>query len=141
LKHLRDIGNSVLVVEHDEDAIRAADYVVDMGPGAGVHGGEVVAEGTPEEIRLSKTSLTGAYLSGKRSIAIPKKRRARDPARTLVVKNARGNNLKNVTLNLPVGCRLHHRRIGIGQVHAHQRHALRGRRAPSLRLQRRTGSP
>ncbi|MCA1926472.1 MAG: excinuclease ABC subunit UvrA [Thiobacillus sp.] len=103
LKHLRDIGNSVLVVEHDEDAIRAADYVVDMGPGAGVHGGEVVAEGTPEEIRLAKTSLTGAYLSGRRSIALPLKRRARDPSRALIVKNARGNNLKNVTLELPVG--------------------------------------
>jgi excinuclease ABC subunit A len=72
LKHLRDIGNSVLVVEHDEDAIRAADYVVDMGPGAGVHGGEVVAEGTPEEIRLAQQSLTGQYLSGQRRIAIPK---------------------------------------------------------------------
>ncbi len=71
LKHLRDIGNSVLVVEHDEDAIRAADYVVDMGPGAGVHGGEVVAEGTPEEIRLAEHSLTGQYLSGRRSIAMP----------------------------------------------------------------------
>ncbi|HQT31916.1 MAG TPA: excinuclease ABC subunit UvrA [Thiobacillus sp.] len=103
LKHLRDIGNSVLVVEHDEDAIRAADYVVDMGPGAGVHGGEVVAEGTPEEIRLSEHSLTGQYLSGRRSIAIPTQRRAPDPERQLVVTNASGNNLKNVTLNLPVG--------------------------------------
>ena len=79
LKHLRDIGNSVLVVEHDEDAIRAADYVVDMGPGAGVHGGEVVAEGTPEAIRLAEHSLTGQYLSGRRRIAIPKKRRQPDP--------------------------------------------------------------
>jgi len=91
------------VVEHDEDAIRAADYVVDMGPGAGVHGGEVVAEGTPEEIRLSKHSLTGQYLSGHRRIAIPKKRRKTDPDRQLVVTRASGNNLKNVTLNLPVG--------------------------------------
>src|SRR3569832_474044 len=103
LKHLRDIGNSVLVVEHDEDAIRAADYVVDMGPGAGVHGGEVVAEGSPEEIRLSENSLTGQYLSGRRRIAIPKKRRQPDPERKLVVTNASGNNLKHVTLNLPVG--------------------------------------
>ena len=103
LKHLRDIGNSVLVVEHDEDAIRAADYVVDMGPGAGVHGGEIVAEGSPEEIRLSEASLTGQYLSGRRRIAIPKKRRPPDAERQLVVTNARGNNLKNVTLNLPVG--------------------------------------
>jgi excinuclease ABC subunit A len=103
LKHLRDIGNSVLVVEHDEDAIRAADYVVDMGPGAGVHGGEIVAEGTPEQIRLSEHSLTGQYLSGRRSIALPKKRREPDPKRMLQVTKASGNNLKNVTLNLPVG--------------------------------------
>ncbi|MFP5408919.1 MAG: excinuclease ABC subunit UvrA, partial [Gammaproteobacteria bacterium] len=103
LKHLRDIGNSVLVVEHDEDAIRAADYVVDMGPGAGVHGGEVVAEGTPEAIRLAEHSLTGQYLSGRRRIAIPKKRRKPDPERQLVVTDASGNNLKSVTLNLPVG--------------------------------------
>ncbi|MDO9467960.1 MAG: excinuclease ABC subunit UvrA, partial [Thiobacillus sp.] len=103
LKHLRDIGNSVLVVEHDEDAIRAADYVVDMGPGAGVHGGEVVAEGTPEAIRLAEHSLTGQYLSGRRRIAIPKTRRQPDPERQLVVTDARGNNLKHVTLNLPVG--------------------------------------
>ncbi|MBI1285710.1 MAG: excinuclease ABC subunit UvrA [Thiobacillus sp.] len=103
LKHLRDIGNSVLVVEHDEDAIRAADYVVDMGPGAGVHGGEVVAEGSPEAIRLSEHSLTGLYLSGRRAIAIPKQRRAPDPERQLVLTDASGNNLKEVTLNLPVG--------------------------------------
>jgi excinuclease ABC subunit A len=103
LKHLRDIGNSVLVVEHDEDAIRAADYVVDMGPGAGVHGGEVVAEGTPEEIRMSEQSLTGQYLSGQRRIAIPEVRRQPDPERKLVVTDASGNNLRNVTLNLPVG--------------------------------------
>ena len=103
LKHLRDIGNSVLVVEHDEDAIRAADYVVDMGPGAGVHGGEVVAEGTPEAIRLSEHSLTGQFLSGRRRIASPEKRRQPDPERQLVVTDASGNNLKNVTLNLPVG--------------------------------------
>jgi len=103
LKHLRDIGNSVLVVEHDEDAIRAADYVVDMGPGAGVHGGEVVAEGTPEAIRMSEHSLTGQFLSGRRRIASPEKRRQPDPERQLVVTDATGNNLKNVTLNLPVG--------------------------------------
>jgi excinuclease ABC subunit A len=103
LKHLRDIGNSVLVVEHDEDAIRAADYVVDMGPGAGVHGGEVVAEGTPEEIRLAQQSLTGQFLSGERRIAIPEKRRQPDPERQLVVTDASGNNLRHTTLNLPVG--------------------------------------
>ncbi len=103
LKHLRDIGNSVLVVEHDEDAIRAADYVVDMGPGAGVHGGEIVAEGTPEEIRMSEDSLTGQYLSGRRAIGIPKKRRVPDPERHLVLTGASGNNLQNVTLDLPLG--------------------------------------
>jgi len=93
----------VLVVEHDEEAIRAADYVVDMGPGAGVHGGEVVAEGTPEEIRMSEASLTGQFLSGRRRIAIPEQRRQPDAERQLVVTHASGNNLKNVTLNLPVG--------------------------------------
>ncbi len=103
LKHLRDIGNSVLVVEHDEDAIRAADYVVDMGPGAGVHGGEVVAQGTPEEIRLAEHSLTGQYLTGRRAIAIPKKRRRVNLERRLVLTDAHGNNLKHVTLDLPLG--------------------------------------
>ncbi len=103
LKHLRDIGNSVLVVEHDEDAIRAADYVVDMGPGAGVHGGEVVAQGTPEEIRLAENSLTGQYLTGRRAIAIPKKRRRVNNERRLVLTDAHGNNLKHVTLDLPLG--------------------------------------
>jgi excinuclease ABC subunit A len=103
LKHLRDIGNSVLVVEHDEDAIRAADYVVDMGPGAGVHGGEVVAQGTPEEIRLAEHSLTGQYLTGRRAIAIPKARRRVNNERRLVLTDAHGNNLKHVTLDLPLG--------------------------------------
>jgi excinuclease ABC subunit A len=103
LKRLRDMGNSVIVVEHDEDAIRVADYVVDMGPGAGEHGGQVVAEGTPEQIRASEQSLTGAYLSGRRSIPVPKKYRAPDPKRMLHIKGACGNNLKNVDLNLPVG--------------------------------------
>ncbi|MGB7432025.1 MAG: ATP-binding cassette domain-containing protein, partial [Ahrensia sp.] len=93
----------VLVVEHDEEAIRAADYVIDMGPGAGVHGGEVVAEGTPEAIRMSEHSLTGQYQSGRRRIAIPTTRRQPDPERQLVVTDASGNNLKHVTLNLPVG--------------------------------------
>lgn len=103
LKHLRDIGNSVLVVEHDEDAIRAADYVVDMGPGAGVHGGEVVAQGTPEEIRLAENSLTGQYLTGRRAIAIPKARRHVNNERRLILTDAHGNNLKHVTLDLPLG--------------------------------------
>ena len=103
LKRLRDLGNSVIVVEHDEDAINMADYVVDMGPGAGEHGGQIVAEGTPAEIRKSSQSLTGQYLSGKKSIAIPKKRMKFDADRKLVIRGASGNNLKNVTLTLPIG--------------------------------------
>jgi excinuclease ABC subunit A len=103
LKRLRDLGNSVIVVEHDEDAILTADYVVDMGLGAGVHGGEIIAQGTPEEIKASAASLTGQYLSGKLSIAVPTKRRAPDPKRILKVIGASGNNLKNVSLDLPVG--------------------------------------
>jgi excinuclease ABC subunit A len=103
LKRLRDLGNSVIVVEHDEDAINAADYVVDMGPGAGEHGGQVVAQGTPEEIRRASESLTGQYLSGKKQIAIPKKRTKIDMRKVLTIKGASGNNLKNVKLTLPVG--------------------------------------
>jgi excinuclease ABC subunit A len=103
LKHLRDLGNSVIVVEHDTDAILAADHVVDMGPGAGEHGGQVVAEGTPEEIRHAPHSLTGQYLAGHRQIPLPLRRHAVDPKRLLVVEDATGNNLKNVTLKLPVG--------------------------------------
>ena len=103
LRHLRDLGNSVIVVEHDEEAIAIADYVIDIGPGAGVHGGAVVAQGTPEEIRQDPNSLTGQYLSGKKSIAIPKKRHKPDPKRWLTLTGASGNNLKNVTLKLPVG--------------------------------------
>ncbi|PQO91892.1 excinuclease ABC subunit UvrA [Massilia phosphatilytica] len=103
LKHLRDIGNSVLVVEHDEDAIRTADYIVDMGPGAGVHGGSVIAEGSLKDIMKSKESLTAAYLSGKKKIHVPKKRTQADPDRQLVITGATGNNLKNVSLELPVG--------------------------------------
>lgn len=103
LEQLRNIGNTVIMVEHDEDAIRCADYVVDIGPGPGIHGGEIVAEGTPEAIIKNKNSLTGDYLSGRKSIEVPKKRRLADPERQLVVTGACGNNLKNVTLNLPVG--------------------------------------
>ena len=103
LKRLRDMGNSVIVVEHDEDAIMSADYVVDMGPGAGEHGGTVVAEGTPEEICANKQSLTGDYLAGRCSIPAPKKYRTPDPERMLQIKGACGNNLKQVTLDLPVG--------------------------------------
>ncbi len=103
LKHLRDIGNSVLVVEHDEDAIRTADYVVDMGPGAGVHGGEVIAEGTLKDILKNKHSLTAKYLNGTLKIAVPEKRHPADPNRQLVITGATGNNLKKVSLKLPVG--------------------------------------
>ncbi len=103
LKRLRDIGNSVIVVEHDQDAIMAADYVVDIGPGAGEHGGRIVAEGTPAAIKENHNSLTGEYLSGKRQITYNKKRTSPDPARWLKLSGAKGNNLKNVTLKLPVG--------------------------------------
>ena len=103
LVHLRDLGNSVIVVEHDEDAIRAADYVIDMGPGAGEHGGEVVACGTPAQVEQNPASLTGQYLTRKRSIALPEKRLKPDAARELVIRGASGNNLKNVDLHLPVG--------------------------------------
>ena len=103
LKRLRDIGNSVIVVEHDQDAIMAADYVVDIGPGAGEHGGQIVAEGTPEQIKANLNSLTGEYLSGKRQITYNKKRTAPDPARWLKMSHATGNNLRDVTLKLPVG--------------------------------------
>ncbi len=103
LKRLRDLGNSVIVVEHDEEAINAADYVVDMGPGAGAHGGMIVAEGTPAQIKKSSQSLTGQYLSGKKQINVPKSRFKFDKKKQLVIKGARGNNLKNVTLELPVG--------------------------------------
>ena len=103
LKSLRDLGNSVIVVEHDEEAIHAADYVVDMGPGAGVHGGEVVAQGTPTEIERNPASLTGQYLAGRRRIAVPAKRRRPDPAKILRIVGARGNNLQGVTAGIPVG--------------------------------------
>ena len=103
LKQLRDIGNSVIVVEHDEDAIRSADYVVDIGPGAGIHGGFVVAEGTPKQVANNPASMTGDYLSGRRRIEAPGKQRPFDPERVLTLSGARGNNLKDVTLELPVG--------------------------------------
>jgi len=103
LKHLRDIGNTVIVVEHDEDAILQADYVVDIGPGAGVHGGHIVAQGTPDEIMASSDSITGQYLTGVRQIPMPKARRKRDKDRQLVVVGARENNLKDVTAELPLG--------------------------------------
>ncbi|OFW87147.1 MAG: excinuclease ABC subunit A, partial [Alphaproteobacteria bacterium RIFCSPHIGHO2_02_FULL_46_13] len=107
LNHLRDIGNTVLVVEHDEDAIRAADYLVDMGPGAGIHGGQVVAMGTPEEVFKSKDSITAAYMNGKREISVPTTRRSgkmRGKKQELLrVVGATGNNLKNITAEIPLG--------------------------------------
>jgi excinuclease ABC subunit A len=103
LVRLRDLGNSVIVVEHDEDAIRQADYVVDLGPGAGVHGGRIVAEGTPADIEQSAESLTGQYLSGRLSIPVPLLRTPRDPKRVLRVRGATGNNLKDVTAEFPIG--------------------------------------
>ncbi len=103
LTYLRDLGNTVIVVEHDEEAIRTADHVVDIGPGAGVHGGEVVAQGTAEEVAANPASLTGKYLSGERAIGVPLMRTPVDDKRLLVLEGARGNNLKNVRLEIPVG--------------------------------------
>jgi excinuclease ABC subunit A len=101
LRHLRDIGNTVLVVEHDEETILEADHVIDMGPGAGIHGGEVVAQGTPAEIMANPNSLTGRYLSGELSIPVPEKRRK--PARSLRIVGATGNNLKEIEVDIPLG--------------------------------------
>jgi excinuclease ABC subunit A len=103
LQRLRDLGNTVLVVEHDEDAIRAADHLIDMGPGAGVHGGKIVASGTPKEVMKAKNSLTADYLTGKKEIKIPKKRRSGKKGQHLKLTGASGNNLKNVTGEIPLG--------------------------------------
>ena len=103
LIHLRNLGNTVIVVEHDEDAIRVADHIVDIGPGAGVHGGNVIAQGTAEEITQVEESLTGQFLSGKQKIEIPAKRMPYDASKVLTLKGARGNNLKGVQLDVPVG--------------------------------------
>ncbi len=103
LMHLRDLGNTVIVVEHDEDAIRQADFVLDIGPGAGVHGGQVVASGTPEDIMACTSSLTGDYLSGRRRIEIPKKRIKADLKKMLTLKGCSGNNLKNIDVSIPCG--------------------------------------
>jgi len=103
LTHLRNIGNTVIVVEHDEDAIRQADHVIDIGPGAGVHGGQVIAQGDVNAIMATDGSITGEYLSGKREIAVPPERHPVDPDRMFRITGARGNNLKSVTLELPVG--------------------------------------
>ncbi len=103
LTHLRDLGNTVIVVEHDEDAIRLADFVVDIGPGAGVHGGQIIAKGTPQQIMANPDSLTGQYLSGKLRIEVPNKRTPYNKKQQLVLEGATGNNLKSVTLRLPLG--------------------------------------
>ncbi|MGD7035169.1 excinuclease ABC subunit UvrA [Methylotuvimicrobium buryatense] len=103
LFRLRDLGNTVIVVEHDEDAIRSADHIVDIGPGAGIHGGRIVAQGSPQDIIDSPDSLTGQYLSGKQMIVIPKSTTPVDPEKRIVIRNAQGNNLKNVDIALPVG--------------------------------------
>ncbi|MGB1142546.1 MAG: excinuclease ABC subunit UvrA, partial [Halioglobus sp.] len=103
LTHLRDLGNTVLVVEHDEDAIRSADHIIDIGPGAGVHGGRIVAAGRQQDIIKNKDSLTGAYLSGERRIEVPRERTPVDSKRLLQLEGARGNNLQDVTLEIPLG--------------------------------------
>jgi len=103
LKHLRDLGNTVIVVEHDEDAIRAADYVVDIGPGAGIHGGQIIAQGTPAEVISHPDSITGRYLSGIETIPLPESRCTQEPDKQLIIENARGHNLKNINVSIPVG--------------------------------------
>jgi excinuclease ABC subunit A len=103
LQQLRDLGNTVIVVEHDEEAIRAADHVIDLGPGAGAHGGHLVAQGTPAEVAATPASVTGQYLSGRRRIALPALRMRPDPARELNIVNAHGNNLRNVSVRIPLG--------------------------------------
>ena len=130
LRRLRDLGNTVIVVEHDEDAIFAADYVVDVGPGAGVHGGEIVAKGTPAEIIANPNSLTGHYLSGERTVAIPPRRRAADPGRELTHRRrARQQPEKCDGDDSARALHLRHRRLGRRQIDAGHRHALQGRRA------------
>ncbi len=103
LQNLRDLGNTVLVVEHDEDAILTADHVIDMGPLAGIHGGEIIAEGTPTQIKKNKKSITGQYLTGKKQIALPEHRRDGKKGKTLSLRGVRGNNLKNISVDFPLG--------------------------------------
>ncbi|MHA1569758.1 MAG: excinuclease ABC subunit UvrA, partial [Alphaproteobacteria bacterium] len=103
LDYLRDLGNTVIVVEHDEEAILSADYVVDIGPGAGVHGGHIVAQGTPAEIQANPASLTGQYLSGRKAIAVPARRTPNNPGRQLEIRGASGNNLQQVDVKIPIG--------------------------------------
>ena len=103
LRHLRDLGNTVVVVEHDEDAIRTADYVIDMGPAAGIHGGEIIAEGTPQEVMKNPKSLTGQYLRGTKFITVPEHRRKGHAGKVLKLSGAKSNNLKNVDITIPLG--------------------------------------
>jgi excinuclease ABC subunit A len=103
MKMLRDLGNTVIVVEHDEETMMAADYIIDIGPGAGIHGGYVVAQGTPEEVLRNPNSITGAYLSGVKSIPVPPRRRQFDKKKQITIRNARGNNLKNLDVSFPLG--------------------------------------
>ena len=140
LLRLRDLGNTLIVVEHDEDTIRAADWVVDIGPGAGEHGGHVVVAGTVDDLLASETSLTGAYLSGRREIPVPKVRRTPVKSRELVVKGAAEHNLKNIDVTFPLGL-LHrgHRRVGVGQVDPGQRHPLPGAGQGAARRAHRAG--
>ena len=102
LKHLRDLGNTLLVVEHDEETMYAADQIIDIGPGAGEHGGNVVAQGTAEVVKQSEQSITGQYLSGRKFIPVPKKRRSND-GRFIEIKGAKANNLKNIDVKIPLG--------------------------------------
>ena len=123
LKKMRDLGNSVLVVEHDEETIRNADYVIDMGPGAGVEGGEIIAEGKPDEIMQNENSLTGRYLSGRLVIPVPAQRRKANGFVTIV--GARENNLKNIDVKDSARHPyLHHRRVWLWKEHAHLRDTL-----------------
>ncbi len=103
LRHLRDLGNTVIVVEHDEDAILTADYVVDIGPAAGVHGGKIIAQGSPQDVMSNANSLTGKYLSGAMEVAVPAERRKISKSKRIKVVGARGNNLKNVSADIPLG--------------------------------------
>ena len=130
LERLRDLGNTVLVVEHDEGTMRAADHVIDMGPGAGEHGGYVVAQGTAAEVEAVPESLTGQYLSGTREIAVPAKRRT--PSGYVEIVGASQHNLKNVNVKVPLGVfTAVTGRVGLRQVHARQRGALQGGREPA----------
>ena len=136
---MRDLGNTMLVVEHDHDTIEAADWVVDLGPGAGEHGGEVIFEGTVDELCRDKKSLTGAYLCGRLKVPIPKERRPGN-GKFLVVRGATENNLKNIDVQDSAGqvC-LHHGRVGLGQVHAAGRGAVQAAGADAARQPRARG--